>query len=208
MSSLARLLVGATRGYRLQTRRLATSVPVAATSGMEARVNFSPAGRSLFDEPLAITVEGLPPEQQVTLRASLRDESGILFESRALYQADSHGQVELSRSPALEGGSFSGLEPMGLLWSLKPTEPLRRLVKRDVQTPFRLEVEVLGSHNESLARGTHERAFLRDGVRRIPVREGRIRAMLFLPPGESGSSGPLSAVWAFCSSDKNAHAQC
>ncbi|XP_010078812.1 PREDICTED: acyl-coenzyme A thioesterase 1-like, partial [Pterocles gutturalis] len=36
----------------------------------------------------------------------------------------------------------------------------------------------------------HERAFLRDGVRRVPVREGRIRATLFLPPG----NGPFPGI--------------
>ncbi|XP_060118456.1 acyl-coenzyme A thioesterase 1-like [Heteronotia binoei] len=157
---------------------------------MEARVIFFPAGRSLFDEPLAITVEGLQPQEHVTLSASLRDETGMLFESRALYLADSYGQLDLSCSPALEGGSFSGLEPMGLLWSMKPTDPLRRLVKRDVQSPFRLEVEVLGSHSKCLAKEAHERAFLRDGVKRIQVREGRIRATLFLPPGD----GPFPGI--------------
>nr|XP_056707105.1 peroxisomal succinyl-coenzyme A thioesterase-like [Euleptes europaea] len=157
---------------------------------MQARLTFSPDGRSLFDEPLAVAVEGLRPQQEVTLRASLRDEAGLLFESRGLYQADGHGQLDLADSPALEGGSFSGLEPMGLLWAMKPEKPFRRLVKRDVRSPFLLEVEVLGGHGKCLARGAHERAFMRDGVRRVPVREGRVRATLFLPSGD----GPFPGV--------------
>uniref|UniRef100_A0ACB8FMR5 Acyl-coenzyme A thioesterase 2, mitochondrial n=2 Tax=Sphaerodactylus townsendi TaxID=933632 RepID=A0ACB8FMR5_9SAUR len=156
---------------------------------MQARVTFSPAARSLFDEPLAIRVEGLQPQQEVTLRASLRDDAGLLFESRALYQADGDGQLDLARSPARDGGSFSGLEPLGLLWSMVPEKPHRRLVKRDVQSPFRLDLEVLGGQSNRLAQGTHERAFLRDGVRRIPIREGRIRATLFLPPGDDTFPG-------------------
>ncbi|XP_009317520.1 PREDICTED: acyl-coenzyme A thioesterase 5-like [Pygoscelis adeliae] len=129
---------------------------------MVPSVRLSPATRSLFDEPLAIAVQGLGPRQQVTLRTA--------------------------RCPALPGGSFSGLEPMGLLWALQPQKPFRRLVKRDVQTPFLLQLEVFEGHGEPpgriLAQVQHERAFLRDGVRRVPVREGRIWAMLFLPPGE------------------------
>ncbi|NXO22563.1 ACOT1 thioesterase, partial [Cisticola juncidis] len=91
-------------------------------------------------------------------------------------------------------GSFSGLEPMGLLWALQPQKPFWRLVKRDVQSPFLLQLEVFEGHGESpgrlLAQAQHERAFLRDGVRRVPVREGRIRATLFLPPG----SGPFPGI--------------
>ena len=155
---------------------------------MAATIRFSPATRSLFDEPLGITVHGLSPRQQVTLRASLRDEAGELFEARARYQAAEDGELDLARCPALPGGSFSGLEPMGLLWALQPRKAFWRLVKKDVQTPFRLQLEVLEGHGDGpgrlLAQAQHERAFLRDGVRRVPVREGRIRATLFLPPGE------------------------
>nr|XP_034968613.1 acyl-coenzyme A thioesterase 1-like [Zootoca vivipara]XP_034968622.1 acyl-coenzyme A thioesterase 1-like [Zootoca vivipara] len=187
--------------------RPAQSAASTSASLMGARIDFSPAGRSLFDKPLGISVSGLRPQQEVTLRASLQDESGVPFESLALYRADGSGQLDLSRSPALQGGSFSGLEPMGLLWALKPRKPFRRLVKRDVQRPFRLELEVLEGHGEPalvgrvLAKGTHERGFLRAGVQRIPVRDGRVRATLFLPPGDgpfpgiidiSGTGGGLS----------------
>ncbi|GAB0190443.1 acyl-coenzyme A thioesterase 5-like [Grus japonensis] len=162
-------------------------------SSMAPTIQLSPATRSLFDEPLAITVQGLSPRQQVTLRTSLQDETGELFQACARYQAGDDGELDLARCPALPGGSFSGLEPMGLLWALQPQKPFRRLVKRDVQSPFVLQLEVFEGHGEPpgrlLAQAQHERVFLRDGVRRVPVREGRIRATLFLPPGEDTFPG-------------------
>uniref|UniRef100_A0A8C5X7N7 ACOT5 thioesterase n=1 Tax=Malurus cyaneus samueli TaxID=2593467 RepID=A0A8C5X7N7_9PASS len=165
--------------------------PARGLSSMAPAIRLSPAARSLFDEPLAIAVQGLGPRQQVTLRTSLRDEKGELFQASALYQAGDDGELDVARCPALPGGSFSGLEPMGLLWALQPQKPFRRLVKRDVQKPFLLQLEVFEGHGERpgrlLAQAQHERAFLRDGVRRVPVREGRIRAMLIFvlfAPGE------------------------
>ncbi|NXM74728.1 ACOT5 thioesterase, partial [Serilophus lunatus] len=156
-------------------------------------IRLSPAARSLFDEPLAIAVRGLGPRQQVTLRTSLRDETGELFQASARYQAGDDGELDLARCPALPGGSFSGLEPMGLLWALQPKKPFWYMMKQDVQSPFLLQLEVLEGHGEPpgrlLAQAQHERAFLRDGVRRIPVRDGRIRATLFLPPGEGTFPG-------------------
>ncbi|XP_064002973.1 acyl-coenzyme A thioesterase 1 [Pogoniulus pusillus] len=163
-------------------------------SSMGPVICLSPAARSLFDEPLAIAVRGLGPRQQVTLRTSLRDERDELFQARAHYQAGDDGTLDLSHCPALPGGSFSGLEPMGLLWALQPQKPFRRLVKRNVQSPFLLQLEVFEGHGDPpgrlLAEAQHERAFLRDGVRRVPVREGRIRATLFLPPG----TGPFPGI--------------
>ncbi|NXQ89575.1 ACOT5 thioesterase, partial [Nyctibius grandis] len=142
--------------------------------------------RSLFDEPLAIAVQGLGPRQQVTLRTSLQDETGKLFQACTHYQVGDNGELDLARCPVLPGGSFSGLEPLGLLWALQPQKPLWNMVKWDVQTPFVLQLEVFEGHGEPprrlLAQAQHERVFLRDGVRRVPVREGRIQATLFLPP--------------------------
>ncbi|XP_060243822.1 acyl-coenzyme A thioesterase 1 isoform X4 [Meriones unguiculatus] len=165
---------------------------------MEATLVLEPAGRSCWDEPLGISVRGLAPGQPVTLRAALRDEKGALFRAHARYRADAHGQLDLARAPAL-GGSFAGLEPMGLLWAMQPERPFWRLVKRDVQTPFVLELDVLDGHEPDggrlLAKAGHERHFLAPGVRRVPVREGRVRATLFLPPGKRPkrwAAGPLS----------------
>ncbi|XP_015485383.1 acyl-coenzyme A thioesterase 1-like [Parus major] len=170
------------------------TAPAQGLSSMAPSIRLSPAARSLFDEPLAIAVQGLGPRQQVTLRTSLRDETGELFQASARYQAGDNGELDLARCPALPGGSFSGLEPMGLLWALQPQKPFWRLVKRDVQSPFLLQLEVFEGHGKRpgrlLAQAQHERAFLRDGVRRVPVREGRIRATLFLPPG----SGPFPGI--------------
>ncbi|XP_049626368.1 acyl-coenzyme A thioesterase 6-like isoform X2 [Suncus etruscus] len=160
---------------------------------METTVTLEPAGRSLWDEPVRIRAWGLSPGQRVTLRASLRDEKDALFRAHARYCADAGGRLDLARSPAL-GGSFAGLEPMGLLWALEPEKPMLRLVKRDVQKPFVVELEVLDGHDPEpghpLGRAVHERHFLGPGVRREPVRAGRVRDTLFLPPG----AGPFPGI--------------
>ncbi|XP_074146172.1 acyl-coenzyme A thioesterase 1-like [Sminthopsis crassicaudata] len=164
-----------------------------AAFSMAVTVSVSPGPRCLWDEPVEIAVHGLDPAQPVTLRASLRDEKGELFQASAHYRADAGGQLHLAREPAL-GGSYSGVEPMGLFWSMRPEKSYRRLVKRDVQTPFRVDLEVYEGHDPQptklLAQAVHERGFLRPGVKRIPVREGSLRATLFLPPG----SGPFPGI--------------
>ncbi|XP_063117607.1 acyl-coenzyme A thioesterase 2, mitochondrial isoform X2 [Rattus norvegicus] len=158
-----------------------------------ATLSLEPGSRSCWDEPLSITVRGLAPEQPVTLRAALRDEKGALFRAHARYRADAGGELDLARAPAL-GGSFTGLEPMGLIWAMEPERPLWRLVKRDVQKPYVVELEVLDGHEpdggQRLAQAVHERHFMAPGVRRVPVRDGRVRATLFLPP----EPGPFPGI--------------
>ncbi|NXE46962.1 ACOT1 thioesterase, partial [Casuarius casuarius] len=159
---------------------------------MAVQVAVLPSPQCLFDDPIQIHVTGLLPQQAVTLRACLADESGELFQAHARYRAGSSGELDLTRSPAL-GGSYSGVEPMGLLWSLQSETPYKRLVKRNVLTPFCVDLEVYDGHGNMsrlLGKCTNERRFLGEGVKRISVREGRLKATLFLPPG----SGPFPGL--------------
>ncbi|XP_072283878.1 acyl-coenzyme A thioesterase 1-like [Pyxicephalus adspersus] len=147
--------------------------------------------RCLFDEPLRLQVSGLSPGQEVALVTELIDEGGELFTSRGLYRAGSSGELDISRSPALEGGSFTGVEPEGPLWALQPRNGLRRLLKKDVRSPLRLSFSLYRElPGALLASAAQERSFLREGVRRLPVREGAVRATLFLPPGP----GPFPGI--------------
>ncbi|XP_069049162.1 acyl-coenzyme A thioesterase 1-like isoform X2 [Lepisosteus oculatus] len=160
------------------------------------RVQVEPDSKCLFDRPVTVKVEGLSPHQPVALRATLTGDKGDVFASVARYQADERGLIDLSQSASL-GGDYTGVQPMGFLWALKPLKPLRRLMKRDMATPFTVHITVHGqaagsveSTTPPLASCLHERSFLGEGVKRIPVREGRIRGTVFLPRGD----GPFPGV--------------
>ncbi|XP_009480016.2 acyl-coenzyme A amino acid N-acyltransferase 2-like [Pelecanus crispus] len=152
---------------------------------------------SLADRPVQIVARGLSPSQLVTLRASLTDEHGERFQARAFFRADEAGEVDPGRHAAL-GGSYAGVCPMGLFWFLQPDTLFRRLVKRDVAgSPFLVRLEVFdglslitGPQDQPLASCEAERWYLGPGVQRLPIREGRVRGALFLPPGP----GPFPGV--------------
>ncbi|CAK7293256.1 Acyl-coenzyme A amino acid N-acyltransferase 2 [Vulpes lagopus] len=55
---------------------------------------------ALADEPVHIQVTGLHPLQMVTLMASLKDEKGNVFWSRAFYKANEVGELDLMQTPA------------------------------------------------------------------------------------------------------------
>ena len=157
---------------------------------------------SLIDAAVRICITGLSARQNITLRAKLIGNRGYKFESFAHYTADEQGRVVVSSQPSL-GGSYTGIEPMGLLWSMKPSPGQRRgirLLKRDVTTPYTVTVEAFEGHLclegkkrevgvALLASETFEKWYMRNGVKRIPVREGRIRGTLFLPPGDGPFPG-------------------
>ncbi|KAM3936665.1 acyl-coenzyme A amino acid N-acyltransferase 1-like [Leptodactylus fuscus] len=152
---------------------------------------------SLVDEPVTIQVWGLQPQQRITLRAWLKDETGHIFYSRAFYISDKKGKVDLEYSPAT-GGDFQGLYPMGLFWALKSSIPMQRLIKNDrMGSPLRIHLEVyihlvMNPFPETPPATTTsvERWFATPGLQEIEVRHGRIRGALLLPPGE----GPFPGV--------------
>uniref|UniRef100_A0A8C9XHZ2 Acyl-CoA thioesterase 22 n=1 Tax=Sander lucioperca TaxID=283035 RepID=A0A8C9XHZ2_SANLU len=146
--------------------------------------------RCLFDKMVQVKVEGLAPHKQVQLRSKLVDDRGVIFKASALYKADETGQVDVYRAPSL-GGSYTGVEPMGLFWALAPETPHSKLLKKNVLSPTLVEIEALsGETGEVLASETNERQYMTEGMKRIPVQEGRIRGVLFVPPGK----GPFPGV--------------
>ena len=155
---------------------------------------------SLIDEKVRILASKLEPNQTITLEAKIVGDKGKVFQSHAHYVADKEGEVDVCRDTSL-GGSYSGVEPMGLLWSMKPEPGQRkgvRLLKSDVTKPYVVEVKCYNGHitpHESLASlrplssATFQKWYMADGVKRIPVREGRIRGSLFIPPGDGPFPG-------------------
>ncbi|XP_029985198.1 acyl-coenzyme A thioesterase 1 [Sphaeramia orbicularis] len=156
----------------------------------QIRLKILPSVRCFFDKMVQIKLEGLAPHKRVELRSRLVDDRGIVFKASAQYKADGAGQVDVCRAPSL-GGSYTGVEPMGLFWALSPETPHNKLLKKNVLSPVRVEIEAWsGETGEVLASETNEREFMTEGMKRIPVKEGRIRGVLFIPPG----NGPFPAI--------------
>lgn len=113
------------------------------------------------------------------------------------------------------GGSFTGCEQMGFLWSMKQAPGQKkglRLAKKDVTKPYAIQLNCFNghlspeegfvntlkrNHLQPITSSSLEKSYMADGVQRISVREGRVRATLFLPPG----NGPFPGqCWSITSS--------
>ncbi|KAL6095746.1 acot4 [Pungitius sinensis] len=155
----------------------------------QMRLKILPGVRCLFDKPVQVKVEGLAPHKRVQLTSRLVDDRGATFKASALFKADDTGLVDIGRAPSL-GGSYTGVEPMGLFWAMAPETPHSKLLKKSVLSPTVVEIEALcGETGEVLASEANERGYMTEGMRRVPVREGRIRGVLFVPPGKGTFPG-------------------
>ncbi|XP_056621068.1 acyl-coenzyme A thioesterase 6 [Triplophysa dalaica] len=158
-------------------------------------ITLLPSYKCSFEDPVHVTVNGLNPRQRVQLRSRVTDDNGLVFQASATYEASDNCQVDLTSHPSL-GGSFTGIEPMGLFWALKADTEACKFAKTDVTRPVLVDIEVL-SNDEVIAQATNERHCMADGVRRVPVTEGRIRGTLFLPPAGTGPFPGILDTYVF-----------
>ncbi|MFD9703328.1 acyl-CoA thioester hydrolase/BAAT C-terminal domain-containing protein [Lentzea sp. NPDC059081] len=118
-----------------------------------------------LDQPVEVQVAGLKPGQSITVQLSTGDRA-----SHAVFEADDRGLVDLTRHAPVEG-SYRGVDPMGLFWSLERTGGKAGKTV--------LSVEGVGDR-------VLDRRTLPEGVERLEVRENGLVGTLFAPEDDGG----------------------
>lgn len=146
--------------------------------------------RATIDTPVRVLLRGLLPGQEVTLRATMTDHAGVPWASDATFAAGADGVVDPSIQAPL-GGSYQGVDPMGLFWSMRPTgdtpEPALFAVLTEAPLTAVLAAEVMG---EVAASAALERLIVADGLQGQDVRERGLIGRLYQP----ARGGPHPAV--------------
>lgn len=157
---------------------------------MVPTLSIQPAD-ALIDVPRQIRVEHVAPGQTVEITALTR-RNGVLWQSQAAFVAGEDGVVDLTRDAPVSG-DYSGLSPMGLVWSQSPVDsPSREHFNHPVTEALVTEVVARVAGAQSVARFTQRLAA--DGVTRQDVREEGLVGTLYLPPGATPGSHPAVLI--------------
>jgi dienelactone hydrolase len=142
----------------------------------------------IADEVVKARITGLPADSVVTIRAR-----GVWFgqawRSSASFHADAQGAVDLSKQAPLKG-TYSGVDAMGLFWSMEPDKdqpkpaPLKLTDPR--VTSFEAETD-----GKIVTRAELKRWLLRPGMRVSEVKENGLVGRLFEPEGQGRRPGLL-----------------
>lgn len=135
------------------------------------------------DEPFAIILKNLSPWQRVTLRARFVDGYDVEWTSMATFRADFGGTVDVSRQSPVEG-SYTGKDPMGLVWSADGQGPPYAISLRP--QPLSITAETEGEK----AGVRVVRNLLTEGITCSDVREDGLYGRFFRP----ASAGPVPGV--------------
>ena len=163
----------------------------APSSGMLA-VRVEPAV-ALMGTPFSITLSGLKPGEQVTLKARTTDRRGRLWQSSAVFAASGQGTVDVAAQVPVSG-SYDAADVFGPIWSMKPP------VTKDQRPPSFANDEVSGWEVEFTAQdpsGQAASAVLRrvyqmpgQGLARVPLEKDGLRGFLYHP----AEGGPFPGV--------------
>lgn len=75
---------------------------------------------ALLDQPVRVSLTGLPADHPVTVAATATDAAGVSWSSSAAFRSGRDGTLSLDRAPA--SGSYSGANPMGLFQLMTPDD--------------------------------------------------------------------------------------
>jgi dienelactone hydrolase len=151
----------------------------------------------MVDGSVSIRCFGLVPAQPATLRARLRDDSGLLWSSWAAFEVGAKGELALDQLPPADG-TYAGVDPEGLLWSMQP-ESWDAAQEHGLKTgilPTSVEFEVEQS-GEAVATCSTELRWLAAGVKEEELSAGGLVGVSFTPSGQ----GPFPPVLVVGGSD-------
>jgi dienelactone hydrolase len=152
------------------------------------------------DDEVRVRVAGLEPGARVVVSAATEDDAKREWTSQAEFQANESGCVDVAEQES-RGGSYRGISPAGLFWSMRLNERdagnKARFAKTGTSShSVRIEIKVAGL---VMASDSLERRFIAPGTEvrdlTIPGDAGQscIVGRLFIPCGELAKR-PLTVV--------------
>ncbi len=133
-----------------------------AGGGVQFKIAPNPA---FVDEDVRVCVRGLAVSAQISIQGAAEDDQGRRWISLARFRADSGGVIDASLDESL-GGSYRGVAPMGLLWSMESAaasaDGNSSFAKND-SSPDRVDFEAL-LDGRVIARASLARNFLAPGT--------------------------------------------
>lgn len=149
---------------------------------------------SLYDTPVEISLSNLKPHTMITIQAMRTFRDGSVWSSHASFIADNKGNIQLDKQAPISG-SYSGIDGMGLFWSMTPTKSIEKSDKNDTVT-----LSIFAQDKLILQKIIHRLA-ASSNITQQDIQEDGIVGTLFYPknikagPGIitlAGSSGGIS----------------
>ena len=143
--------------------------------------------QGLADGSFVLRATGLRPGAIVTVQASAVDATGLSWISSASYRADHTGAFSTSSAAAVQG-SYGGVDPAGLLWSMRPANGTDPRLAFFVPSAggWTVTLRIVTGHRQ-VAEASVRRLMQAPGVTSVPLprRSTGFTGRYFAPPGNA-----------------------
>ncbi len=144
--------------------------------------------KAVVDQMINISISNLVAHEQVALETSCKDKDDNIWLSRATFKADDKGMVNVATQAPISG-SYKGIDPMGLFWSMTPVNPKNK----HALSHFTLNVcEVslsVFSQSKLRAQKVIHRLPVSSDVEKRNIRENGVIGTLFYPKNMKNGPG-------------------
>jgi dienelactone hydrolase len=149
--------------------------------------------KALLDEPIDISISNLLANEQLLLELSSKDADGGIWKSHATFQANNKGVINVTKQAPL-CGSYKGIDPMGLFWSMAPIDTdssKNTFMSRGTVNLCEVLLSV-SSKGTLRAQKIIRRLFFSPDVEKKDIREEGIVGTLFYPKNMKKSPGLIT----------------
>ncbi len=144
----------------------------------------------LIDEKVQITICECKPHSKVKVIAQMIDEKGREWKSVVTFASDAKGVVDLMHASPLEG-SYSGVDPMGLFWSMELGKGEQDCTCFKHLSALPIDVQIAAElESGEVVRGKVRRLVAKEGLVRQTVSEEGVVGTYVCPQGQ----GPFPTV--------------
>ncbi len=144
--------------------------------------------KALIDIPVKISISNITANEQITVKASCKDKNKDTWTSQATFQANDKGSVNIAKQSPL-AGTYNGIHPMGLLWSMAPIDKKIQHFSFDKNT---LEIHLsVYSKDKLIVETIFYRLFISPDTEKIKIREQGIIGTLFYPKNMKNVPGVI-----------------
>jgi dienelactone hydrolase len=161
------------------------------TAETKLQVIIDPADQ-IFGTAFSLKVKGLRPGEKAVLKASSLDSKRREWTSRAVFQADEKGNIDIALQAPLEG-DYTQADILGLLWTMKPEIATGNRIPSysyDEQNGLTVEFKITDSNGKSTS-AKLRRYFQMPGssLIRVPLEEDGLYGFMYHPVSDSPLPG-------------------
>lgn len=145
--------------------------------------------KALIDQQIEISILHLKPDQEVIITATACDYKENRWNSWATYKTDDQGCINLTQDTCLSG-TYTGIDPMGLFWSMQPNNTQRARFATHKSDPIEIILSVV-INNAAVCQKKIYRLLCSANIEREEIKDNGIVGTIFYPQGQTNLPGVI-----------------